>query len=71
MAGHDCKPCAARGAARAGTFRIPADGAAAQAGAGSQYTVLTASGASTGRTFTSLLAAQQYAQRIGGTTRPV
>lgn len=33
------------------------------------YTVLTAAGTPTGRTFTSLLAAQGYADRIGGTTK--
>lgn len=71
MADRDCKPCARRGQS-VGTFRIPADaGDAAQAGAGSSYEVLTASGQSTGRRFPSLIAATQYAQRIGGSTRPV
>ena len=43
----------------------------AQAGAGGEYEVLTAAGRSTGRKFTSLVAASAYATRINGSTRPV
>lgn len=71
----DCKPCAARAKTnRTATFRQPAGAASAAgaaAGTSGQYEVLNARGASTGRTFTSLVAASSYAQRIGGSTRPV
>jgi len=70
MGAKPCGPCAAR--SRAGgdpSFR--ASGAAAQAAAAPQYEVITAAGTPTGRRFTSLVAATGYANRIGGSTRPV
>lgn len=45
--------------------------AAAQAGASEQYEVVKSNGASTGRKFTSLVAAARYATAIGGKTRPL
>lgn len=67
--------CGCRGN-RTTTFRTAATDtrnsqAAAQAGAGLLYEVITARGTATGRRFSSLVAATGYAQRIGGTTRPV
>ncbi len=71
----DCKPCAARARQnKTATFRVPAgaeSAAGASAGSTATYEVVSARGTSTGRRFTSLVAATQFAQRIGGTTRPV
>ena len=44
---------------------------AVSAASGVYHEVLNASGAPVGRRFSSLLSAQQYADRIGGSTRPV
>lgn len=49
----------------------PGVASAVQAGAGEQYEVVKANGASSGRRFTSLVAAARYATAIGGNTRPV
>lgn len=45
--------------------------AAAQAGAHREHEVVKSSGASSGRKFTSLVAAARYATAIGGSVRPV
>jgi predicted alpha/beta-hydrolase family hydrolase len=44
--------------------------AAAQIGSATMYEVVTAAGKSTGRKFSSLVAATGFATRIGGSTRP-
>lgn len=64
-----CVPCNQRRGTAAPSFR--ASGAAAQAAAAPTYEVLSASGAPTGRRFTSLVAATRHAARIGGSTRPL
>lgn len=45
--------------------------AAAQAGAGVLHEVVKSNGASSGRRFTSLVAAARYATAIGGSVRPI
>lgn len=70
-------PCGCQGANQnRQTFRTPAARAAtdsqraAQAAVGTMYEVLTARGATTGRKFSSLVAATNYARNINGSTRP-
>lgn len=64
----DCKPC------QAGAVipRLDAVAGRAAAAAGArEHEVLDARGKPTGRRFSSLVAASQFAQRIGGTTKPI
>lgn len=63
--------CGCQGNKTAPVSRLPQKAAAAQAATAPSYEVLTARGAPTGRTFSSLVAATEYAGRIGGSTRPV
>jgi hypothetical protein len=58
-------------AVRAPGRLMPAGASGVDAGSYKEYEVITARGTSTGRRFTSLVAASGYAARIGGTTRPV
>lgn len=71
-------PCGCQGAnAHRHSFRAPAtpkqapSQRAAQAATTSMYEVLDGQGRSTGRRFSSLVAASNYARTRGGTTRPV
>ena len=69
-----CRPCAAtRAQARAqqGSPASPAQGVASPVPVPSMYEVMTQRGNSTGRKFTSRLAAEGFASRIGGTVRAV
>lgn len=61
--------CGCKGAAP--VSRTDANARAVAAGSSQTYEVVKANGTSTGRRFTSLVAASGYASRIGGTTRPV
>lgn len=65
-----CKPCAARAAARGTQPAAWRTANAVDAGTGKQYEVLTASGTVVNRRFDTLVAATDYARRIGGSTRP-
>lgn len=56
---------------RAGQRRTTTPAGVAQAAALTEHEVVDSRGNGTGRRFTSLVAAAQYARRIGGTTRPV
>jgi hypothetical protein len=62
--------CAGRKAAEP-ISRAESSARAVQAGSFQEYEVLNARGQTTGRKFTSLVAASGYASRIGGSTRPV
>lgn len=64
-----CAPCAARARAAQGSTPTSAQGVASPVPTPAMYEVITRRGTATGRKFTSALAAQDYAGRIGGTVR--
>lgn len=68
----ECSPCAARAAAKAARGPAPwRTAGAVDAATSKHYEVLSAAGTPVGRQFSSLLAATEYARRIGGSTRAV